>query len=324
MSLKDVSKSITALLGERSDALDRSIWWAKILAAIGAVTIAFGKSLKADPALEIAGAAVVFVATTFVLWADKKSAKTLSQARQAIDEALAKEQEFEDERRKSAATDAAYAEELDRLSHMQAARDYVRAIFEQVTERPISISEITLIRLILEQTKRALFLAHGFKMSDYFTICVYQVEQRSGYRELVCKAQLRSIECDIQTARRWREGIGAAGICLAKGQEVVVPDLLAEALGSMYAIPEKKVDDDRYRAIVAEPIYANGEDQIWGVLVATSSVPNHFSVDGRRYVNVAQSLAGMISLAVKLMRSKAATPPKGALELSQKSTNLGQ
>jgi GAF domain len=159
---------------------------------------------------------------------------------------------------------------------------------------------------MLKQARRALFLAHGFEMNDFHTICVYQrVMGSDGRPELVCRAHIRAIDCELALARVWKEGIGVAGTALAKATEVVVPDLTAPELGTLYNLREKKDEDDtRYRSIVAEPISLDGSGALWGVLIATSSRAGHFSVQDRSYVNVTEALAGMISLAVKLVRGK--------------------
>jgi hypothetical protein len=305
--LKASSRALTQLLGKRATVLERTLFASRIGTAVGLAVIAIATSANWASVVYVA-AAIVFVLTLFEIFADKEGSTTLADARQAMDKALDQESESENQRRKAAAVENAYSQELERLSHFQAARDLVRAIFEDVATAQSNWDEIRVINLILQQARRSLFLALGFEMGDFHTICVYErVATTGGIAELVCKAHVRSIDCDLQEARIWREGVGAAGTALARGEEVVVPDLHAPELGTLYSLPDKKPDDDaRYRSIVAEPIGMDGKGQLWGVLVATSSIPNHFSLEDRSYVDVTESLAGMISLAVKLVRSKSA------------------
>lgn len=305
--LKATSRALTRLLGARATILDRSAIVAKILAAMGAAVLAISKVVTVLPpeATHVA-AAVVFFATILVLFADKGKSSALADAREAMDKALDRESELESELRKYQAAEKAYNAELERLSHFQAARDLARAIFEEVATSTAPMDELAVIDLFLKQARRSLFLAHGFDMNDFHTICVYQrVDSSDGGNELVCKAHIRAIDCELAMARTWKAGVGAAGAALARREEVLVPDLKAPQLGSLYGIPEKKTDDEvRYRSIVAEPIALNGKNELWGVLVATSSRAGHFSMEDRSYADVAQSLAGMISLAVKLVRAK--------------------
>jgi len=305
--LKASSQSITRLLGTRSKILDGSVVVAKLVILAGAAIVGIAKLASWPDITTYITVVIVLAAGIFILIAERTASTTLAEARIAMDKALEQEAETQNVLRKLEAAEKAYNTELDRLSHFQVARDLVRAILEDIATSSIVFNEISVIELMLSQARRQLFLAHGFEMSDFYTICVYQrvVNQTTGDSELVCKANIRAIDCDLKKARVWKEGVGAAGSALASGEEVVVPDLNDPALGSLYKIPEKKTDDDtRYRSIVAEPISLDDKRDLWGVLVVTSSKPAHFSVRNRDYVNVAQSLAGMIALAVKLVRSK--------------------
>lgn len=305
-SLQDSSQAITTLLGARSRILDHFLLASKFAAAIGACILGIAKFASWNADISYVAAIIVFLATAFILWGDRSASTTLSEARNAMDKALEQEKELETGRRKSEAAERAYAAELERLSHFQAARDLARAIFEDVLLSTERKDEISVINLMLQQSRRQLFLAHGFGMNDFYTLCVYQrVIATDGKAELVCKAHIRAIDCDLSKARVWKEGIGAAGCSLARREEIIVPNLRAAMLGSLYSLPEKKSgDDSHYGSIVAEPITCDANGEPWGVLVATSSVVGHFSLEDRSYADVTQSLAGMISLGVKLVRSK--------------------
>lgn len=310
------SRGLTKLLGRQATMLERASLGFKILILVATVVVALSKggsptpipppssattaTAPSTPITLYVAEAVLFIATLFVLLTDKSSSNALAKAKEAMEDAEGKLLTID-------SRDEVYLAEIERMESFQAARDVVRAILEAVALRETPYDEITVINMMLKQASRPLTLAHGFKLNEYYTICVYQkcVNDKTGVAELVCKAHIRAIDCDLKDARVWREGVGAAGIALARGQEVVVPDLLAEELGSLYSVPSRKVGDaDRYRSIVAEPITGDLNDTLWGILVVTSSVPDHFSLDDRTYVNTAQSLAGMIGLAVKLTRSR--------------------
>jgi GAF domain-containing protein len=305
--LKVASKTITQALMSRANVLESFTTVFKVTTLIGAFLIAVAKGADWPPSITYAAAGAVFVCAVLNLIADKGASISLASARLALDRAIEGEAAAENNKRKNDAAEQAYIAELERLSHFQAAREFFRAIFEDVITANGKLNEVDVIDRILKQARRALFMAHGFEMSDFYTICVYQrVVGENGRAELVCKANIRAIDCNLSQARSWPEGVGVAGAALAQRAEVVVPDLTAPELGSLYNLPLKnKEDDKRYRSIVAEPILGDSSDELWGILIATSSKPGHFSLEDRSYVNVTQSFAGMLGLAVKLVRAKA-------------------
>lgn len=281
--------------------------------ALGGAIVIAGASREAGDAvgagLQYVGATIVFVSAILILAADDNASKLLAKARIALDRAKEQESEFENQARHFAEVENLYETELARLSHFQAARDLVRALFEDVALDGAS-DETEVIRRMLLQSRRQLFLAHGFEMSDYYTICVYErvVNPATSKAELHCRAHIRAIDCALTDARVWKEGIGAPGVALARRAEVIVSDLLSPDVASLYGPPEKKQnDDERYRSVVAEPIILDGGEP-WGVLVSSSSKKDHFSPQARSYVDVTESLAGMIALAIKLTRAKRAAP----------------
>jgi hypothetical protein len=318
--IEESSKEITQALGGRAKILAGISLWAKIGAAVGALGIALSKALSSGltaagmdktladatgAGLQYVSATLVFIAAIIILVADDNASKLLAKARIALDRAKEQKDESENQARQFAAVEKLYETEVARLSHLQAARDLLRAIFEDVAVRGAQ-DETEVIKRMLLQARRQLFLAHGFEMSDFYTICVYErvVNPQTNKAELICRAHIRSIDCDVSEARPWQEGVGAAGVALARREEIIISDLTAPDIGALYGAMVKKADDDeRYRSIVAEPISLDGGEP-WGMVVATSSVPEHFSPDDRSYVDVTQSLAGMVSLAIKLVRAK--------------------
>jgi hypothetical protein len=308
IDLKASSRAITILLRQRSNVLDGLVIAAKVFVLVGTGLIGLAKIANWPALTTYISVCVVLASGLFTLIAERRASTTLAEARSAMDAAIEKDSELQNLLRKSSAAEDFYRAEIKRLSHIQTARDAVRALLEEVATSEVTYSETVVIDLILKSAKREWFLAHGFEMNDFYTICVYErvVNAANGNTELVCRAHIRAIDCDLKQARVWKEGVGVAGSALASGDEVVVEDLNDAALGSLYRIPQKKSDDEiRYRSIVAEPIRLDSQGPAWGVLVATSSKVGHFSLGKRDYVNVCQSLAGMIALGVKIVRSKA-------------------
>ena len=311
-NLKTVSRNLTALLGEQAAALEKIGFWAKALNAFGAAVVAVATFQDWKPVGE-AAALFLIITSIVIAIADRSNSKALTRAQEAVETAVDLQAEAETAIRKFRETEELYSAGIERISQFQAARDLVRAILEDVTLSKSALDEVVVIDLMLKQAARSLFIALGFKLNEFYTICVYQrvKDEHTGNIELVCRAHIRAIECDISLARRWKLGIGAAGVALARGDEVVIPDLKAKDLGTLYNLTDKKREDDsRYGSIVAEPIGVDGNKELWGILVATSSVPYHFSVEDRSYVDITQSLAGMIGLAIKIVRCKAGSSSK--------------
>lgn len=320
--IEESSREITEALGGRAKILAGISKWSKITAAAGAAGVTLAKaltsqlvSLGADQktadsiaaGITWVSATVVFISAILLLVADDNASKLLAKARIALDLALAQKAVSEKQAEEFEEFKNIFRVELDRLSHFQAARDLFRAVFQDVANQGAK-DEIEVIRRMLDQARRQLFLAHGFDMSSYYTICVYKriINAATGKAELHCKAHVRAIDCDVDKARIWKEGVGPGGVALARRGEVIISDLKAPNVSSVYGPQEKKAgDDERYGSIVAEPIIIDGpESDPWGVLIVSSSNANHFKDDDRTYVDVAASLAGMISLAICVVRAK--------------------
>lgn len=160
------------------------------------------------------------------------------------------------------------------------------------------------IEAILEAAKRSLTIALGYQTAEHYTLCVYKTTiDKNHQSRLSCIAQTRTIDCVISDARQWPTGVGVAGAALARGSEVVVPDMSALQIGSLYAGTSKPYDAERYRSIAAVPILAEGHNNAWGVVVGTSDRTDHFAVGpdrpGVQTVEAVRALAGMVALAVR-------------------------
>jgi hypothetical protein len=318
--LEENSREITAALAGRARILGNVSSSSKIAAVFGAFVAIISKlSLSGDASTvgQTLGAALVFIAGILIWAVEDNASKLLAKARLALDEALSQNRASEAQERQFAELEQINDDEQKRLSHLQAAREWIREIFEKVALASDPPNEVAVIDKILQTAKHSLFMAHGFEMDDMHTICVYKrmVADGTGKIELRCVSHIRELDCPIKEARIWPEGIGAAGSALARQDEVVVPDLHDPALGTLLGLPEKKADDDeRYGSIVAEPIWATDRaaeieakkrpTEPWGIVCATSKIPGHFSLEDRSYVEVTKTLAGMLSLAVKLVRAK--------------------
>ncbi|MDF2621226.1 MAG: hypothetical protein K0S00_3885 [Xanthobacteraceae bacterium] len=184
----------------------------------------------------------------------------------------------------------------------------MRGAVERIVDN-ISVDEIKACELLLEVSDRSLAISLGLSIADHYTICIYISEKDSDGRDVLrCVAHRRTVDCPIEEARKWPSGVGVAGAALARGVEVVVPDLTAQGIGTLYSHLQKPADGERYRSIVAVPIILDDPRAPWGVAVGTSDVPGHFSVGdwaGLQTAEPIRALAGMAALAVKIVRSQA-------------------
>lgn len=153
-------------------------------------------------------------------------------------------------------------------------------------------------------------VALGLRQEDRWTICIYKAEvNESGYNDLKCVAHLRRIQCDISKARSWREGVGVVGISFANRQEVIVPDMSAAQLGTIFnlASDTRDYDSDRYRSMAAAPIKIEGQKLPWGVVVATNDRVNHFDhldETGLQTAEGVRLIAGLLAIAAGAQATK--------------------
>ena len=312
--LHALSEKIGRLFHDLAKAFSRFIQLCKYGAVLGAFFIAFAtfaltpvKDWTLWNYIGVAGALIVFFAALGLILTETNTAAALESARSALAKAQAETTAAAIQVRQSNEIEKVYTTEIDRLSQLQAGRDLIRVILEDLLGSGKKQTDEEVITRILNQSQRSLLLAHGFVLKEHYSICVFKASlDADGKRStLRCVAHLRSIMCDLSEARPWKEGVGVGGAAFARASEIVVPDLTAVQLGSFCEVPEKKKDDDtRYRSIVAEPIILGSDPTPWGVVTATTSVAGHFGLKDRRYVDVTHSLAGILALAIKVNRAK--------------------
>lgn len=140
--------------------------------------------------------------------------------------------------------------------------------------------------------------------------CIYKALRcDDGRCELVCVATKRAINCDLNEARRWKEGTGIAGVSFSVRDEVIIPDLQSEGISTVFGSASNETrhyDNERYRSMVAVPIMVGKSEEPWGVVAATNDRVAHFSVaqeNGLANHEGARALANMAALAISLCRT---------------------
>lgn len=315
--LKSLGDDLGEIFVERAAKFKRASLFAKIgLISIGSAIAAIAQFAQfpatGPTAWQIAGigaSVIVAVGGIFVWLTEDDAPRELSTARKAVEkarEALVGYEELYE-----------IVGENDRLVYLIQAIYLMRSVIEQAAGT--SLSEEKMAQLVLEACDRSLPIAMGFQQADQWTLGVYQARPLEGTRrELVCVATKRAIGCDPGVARKWKEGTGIAGVSFSVRDEVVIPDLQAEGISSVFGSAANEVrdyDTERYRSMVAVPILVGKDEEPWGVVAATNDQVAHFSAtqgNGLSNSEGARTLANMVALGVAICRiALNKTQPKG-------------
>jgi hypothetical protein len=315
--IKKLADELGEIFVERAAKFKRASLFAKIgLISIGSAVAAIAQFAQFPPkgpsAWQIAGigaSVIVAVGGIFVWLTEDDAPRELSTARKAVEKAREALVGYEEMYQ--------IAAENDRLVFLIQAIYLMRSVIEQAASA--AISETKMAQLILEACDRSLPIAMGFQQADQWTLGIYQAEPLDdGRRELVCVSTKRAIECDPANARRWKEGTGIAGVSFSIRDEVIIPDLQAEGIGSVFGSAANEVRDydiERYRSMVAVPILVGKHDEPWGVVAATNDQVAHFSIsqrDGLSNSEGARALASMVALGISVCRGGLNnSPPQG-------------
>ena len=248
----------------------------------------------------IAGAALVAVGGVFVAMTETDIATTLDVARKAIDEARLRERRME----RFDADSAKLRREIGRGLELYNSMDVMRGAIEQSLSVP-GVSAANIIHTCLAAARNSLLVAFDFSIEDTWTICVFMAQPTKESDKIVLRAiaHARKIECDLTEAREWPEGVGVAGVSYSMGNEIIIPDMAAAELGTVFNLNAniRTYDMERYRSMVAIPIRVGADKVPWGVAVVTTDRPGHFDIepaDGVPTSEPIRAIAAMAALAI--------------------------
>lgn len=210
-----------------------------------------------------------------------------------------------------------YRERSLQLSSLYLAYNSARSVLEKALSDD-SLEEAKLIDTLITVMRHDLRIALGFQIGHIWTLVVYKAEldQADGKTYLRCLAHDRAIDCEVTNARRWREGVGVAGMALAKDDEVAAPDIMDPAAISLFGLNNgvlKPQDRERYRSMFAVPVRVGSDPTPWGVVLASSSLPEHFqapelqngvdecTMDGH-WAEAVRAVAGLVAVGVATCR----------------------
>lgn len=249
---------------------------------------------------------VVAVGATFIAITETDSSKELAVAAEAIEQTQAIKDSYDGLR--------FIFGNLERTIELYRATMVMRGGIETMISSGI-VDDVLAAETLLQISSRSLAIAMDFAQSDQWTICVFKaIVAENGRVKLKCVAHSRAIACEIEKARQWEEGVGVAGVSYSNAGEVIIPDMFADGLRTVFASQRAETrdyDDERYRSMAAMPIEVDGMEKPWGVVVCTSDQPGHFDPDGTTGAKThegGRALSGMIALAVAAIRRNQSSP----------------
>lgn len=310
MTVKETAAKISSSIVERGRKFRRASLFVQValVAAFSAVA-GVAQFLQFPPGgpepsqmVGIVASIVVAVGSIFVFLTEDDASVALALANEAIEKARSIEIDFD------------FVPEIEadrsRLIELYQAVSVMRGLVEQSTIHS-GIDEDVLVTRLLDAAGRSLTIAFDFGQSDLWTIGIYKAvpdPENPGKVILQASAQRRAISCELSDARVWREGTGIMGVCYSSGDEIIVPDLSADGMRSVFgtsANEARSYDAGRYRSMVAVPVNVAGEVKPWGVVTATTDNMGHFTPDGDvgvRPDEAARALASMVALAISVAR----------------------
>jgi len=309
-ALNDVSRNLSRAARDLARRSRRASLFVKVaLLGIGSAVIAIAqfadfKENGPTPA-QIAGiiaAIVVAAGAVFVVLTEEDAGSQLAIAHEAVERARDIEAAYE-------SVGDLYSQ-MDRFISLYQAQSLMRGALERIAGG--RHSEDGAAKSVMQSVERLMPIAMNFAQADQWTVGIYQAvpSVHVGKAELKCIAHKRAIPCEPREARVWTEGTGIAGVAYANMVEVVVPDLQAEGMRTIFgtsANEPRDYDQERYRSMVAIPIKVHGLEKPWGVVNATSDQTGHFSSssdEGLRPDEAARALANMVALAIAIVRSQ--------------------
>lgn len=311
MSWETLRSDLASALVEHSRVVVRLAWFVKIIFIAGGAllaAIALGidvahanREISSWTILGFVGAGLVALGTIIDAIREHDGSRALVTASQALDEIHQRERELNE-----LLGDGEYDKAVNRGLHLYNSMDVMRGAIEQSLDLP-DVAATTIIQTCLSVATNSLLGAFDFAITDIWTVCVYmaQSEGESDRVVLRCVAHLRKIPCSLSEARAWPAGVGVAGISYSMNKEIVIKDMKSPDAMQMFNLRTLKrdYDDVRYASMIAVPITIGTNPKPWGVAVATSDQPDHFSPEGSSYgvatTEPTRAIAAMSALAAK-------------------------
>lgn len=249
------------------------------------------------------GAVAAFVGAIALLFLDKNLAGSLTDAADAAAElqrAVAATARLGKRFGEAEARDA-------RSRAVNTAYELMRDSIERSLARE-PMDEAATIAELLDVALGSLQSAMSLGPDDLWTISIYRAEAGPILLRVASRRAERLEERAL--ARQWRPGEGHIGMTFLRRDIVVLEDVADPAIShALNTPPTKHFSDDavRYRSIASWPVTPAGEEEPWGVAIATSSIAARFSPttgsEGWERANAMKVFAGMLALAISTHHS---------------------
>lgn len=321
----DLRNRILGYLEDHQKVVRAAMFWVKLVLVAGGAFVAGmasfwtgGEAVFFDPGrwtgaqlIGLCGFSWVLLGTWFLLKTEEKPSAVYDAHR-----ALTKADELDLELAEVHDLLVKYQKTAIGTASLYVAYNGARGVLEQAAVAGVS-DEVKLITDCLWSMKQDLQISLGFEATHTWTICVYKREfdETDQHNYLHCVSHERSIPCNLQDARRWKEGVGVGGMALAKDGEVVAPDILSHGAGSIFRLEGdivRRADLVRYRSMIAVPVSVDGDPKPWGVVLASCDQPEHFGAQsgdrarmGLQPEEAVRTLAAVAALAIAICRSNA-------------------
>jgi uncharacterized protein YjbI with pentapeptide repeats len=173
----------------------------------------------------------------------------------------------------------------------------------------------SILQVLLDATASTLENSFRFRTGSKWSIVIYQFDRELS--TLRAAAALRSLPASSNSYRNWPPGEGIVGLTFQKNREIVVPDIVAPELGSLFKDIERDIEFAD-RSSVTMPIQT--DNRVWGVISVTSDVPRHFDTDSEGFQNIEpiRALTSTIALAVAISEATETLSQPNVSDLSDR------
>lgn len=292
--------------------------WAAGLAVCGAAVAGFSRLMAASDlslALAVGGTVLAAACGLAIALMDYKKFEISSEAKAAM--AVAEEALKELSSRESELARA--SEKIEQIIGEARDFDAKRNHRIQALRLMIDVTEASLLKGLKVQTaaKRLLSLsaaslrgAIDWEAQDFLTVTIFRAgKDKSGADVMKPIAREWTDSGASAGGRAWPKGKGYTGVlwslaCADPRASVVEPDTSLPAASSKYPIDNPDPDrEKRYLSVASFPILVGKDNEVWGVVTATSSRKGVFDHEGqlaRQSAEVIRDVALVASLLVKL------------------------
>ncbi len=302
--LRRDAREVLAKYSDRVLHLERYRPWLVGLGALGALIVALSRldttGLPGLIAL-IAGVVLAFVSAALVGAMDFKKIEIgvqFKSAEEVAEKAIKLGREIAADRRK--VEEGATVLDQRRRGRLQAIEQMLQVVEAGLLSSDEAAKKATAATL-LRRSITSIRSAVDYQAADVFTVSIFR---REGNQMVRIAAEWTDPELAGSGGRNWRKGQGFTGAAWHKAEanpngEVILADTAHDYILSEYPVPDRDPRRERlYRSVASIPILIRHNNEVWGVVTATSDRPGVFdrSGPGLQNVDVVRDVARIAAL----------------------------